>query len=301
MKAWLLSFFQTPAFEDDDDRRAAQLLRLVLAVCLLCIVGYLLVTLDNQLSWSRRAPLFGALAVALLCDRGLRRGYVRPQAWVIVVGLTALALVSQYTSGGLRAPATLTLFVSVVLAGQLLGWGGALIVAGIGSVGALIVFGLYAEHEVARPLIHTEGQYARALVIQLLGTGSLIAISAWSLSATMRRLRGEQAAYRALVEEAPDAMVSLDDRGRLTQVNRAHEKLVGRNRDSMLGTTFDGSDVAVPTEMLVEARRHYEDLLAGKSAPLFASKSRAPTAARCSPSRTHAACAVLTARRAWTW
>ena len=34
MKAWLASFIQTPAFEDDDERRAAQLLRLVLAVCL---------------------------------------------------------------------------------------------------------------------------------------------------------------------------------------------------------------------------------------------------------------------------
>ena len=44
MKAWLLSFVQTPAFEDDDDRRAAQLLRLVLSVCLVCILGYALAT-----------------------------------------------------------------------------------------------------------------------------------------------------------------------------------------------------------------------------------------------------------------
>jgi hypothetical protein len=51
MKAWLSSFVQTPAFEDDDDRRAAQLLRLVLAVCLLCIIGYGLATLDTHLPW----------------------------------------------------------------------------------------------------------------------------------------------------------------------------------------------------------------------------------------------------------
>ena len=270
MKAWLLSFIQTPAFEDDDDRRAAQLLRLVLAVCLLCIVGYALATLDNDLPLLRRAPLFGALGVALLCDWGLRRGHVRPQAWIIVVGLTALALFGQYTSGGLRAPATLTLFVSVVLAGQLLGWGGALIVAGIGSAGALFVFGLYKEHEVVRPLIHTEGQYARGLVIQLMGTGSLIAISAWSLSATMRRLRREQAALRDLVEEAPDAMVSLDANGRLIQVNRAHEKLVGRARETMLGEKFDGNDQqALRSEAMAQAREHYSALKAGQDAPLF--------------------------------
>jgi len=269
MKAWLLSFIQTPAFEDDDDRRAAQLLRLVLAVCILCIVGYGLLTADETLPWARRLPLLGALGVALLCERGLRRGYVRPQAWVIVVGLTALSLVSQYTSGGLRAPATLTLFVTVVLAGQLLGWGGALIIAGIGSLGALYVFGLYRSHAVMRPLIHSDGQYARALVIQLLGTGSLIAISAWSLSATMRRLRREQAAYRDLVEEAPDSMVSLDQEGRLIQVNRAHEKLVGRPREQQLGEMFDGSKGAMTAEAQAKARLRFDAIRAGEPAPLF--------------------------------
>ncbi|MES1186922.1 MAG: ATP-binding protein [Myxococcales bacterium] len=280
MKAWFLSFIQTPAFEDDDDRRAAQLLRLVLAVCLLCIVGYGLATVDESLPWSRRLPLLGALLVALLCDWGLRRGHVRPQAWVIVVGLTALSLASQVTSGGLRTPASLTLFVSVVLAGQLLGWGGALIVAGIGSVGALFVFSLFHTHQVVRPLIHTDGQYARALVIQLLGTGSLIAISAWSLSATMRRLRREQAAFRDLVEGAPDSMVSLDHDGRLIQVNRAHEKLVGRPRAEQLGTKFDGNAGALTDEALAEARARYDDLKAGKATPLFRFELTRPDGSR---------------------
>ncbi len=269
MRAWLLSFVQTPAFEDDDDRRAAQLLRLVLGVCLLCIVGYGLATLDRRFSWSMRAPLLGALAVTVLCERGLRRGYVRPQAWTIVVGLTALSLASQITSGGLRAPATLTLFVAVVLAGQLLGWGGALIVAGIGSLGTLGVFELYRTGQVTRPLLHSEGQYARALVVQLLGTGSLIAITAWRLSATMQRLRREQAAFRDLVEEAPDAMASLDAEGRLIRVNRAHEKLLGRPRAELLGRRFDGTDVLLDPEGAAVARERYEALKSGKVMSLF--------------------------------
>ena len=280
MKAWLSSFVQTPAFEDDDDRRAAQLLRLVLAVCLLCIVGYGLATIDTHLPWVRRLPLLGALLVALACDWGLRRGYVRPQAWVIVVGLTALALFSQVTSGGLRAPASLTLFVAVVLAGQLLGWGGALIVAAIGCVGTLGVFWLYFSGRVEQRLLHSEGQYARALVIQLLGTGSLIAISAWSLSATMRRLRREQAAFRALVEEAPDAMVSLDQEGRLIQVNRAHELLVGYSREQMLGTKFDSSESSLNPGALAKARQHYDSLKAGKGAPLFRFELTRPDGSR---------------------
>jgi two-component system, cell cycle sensor histidine kinase and response regulator CckA len=280
MKAWFLSFIRTPAFEDDDDRRAAQLLRLVLAVCLVSIVGYALATIDNHLTWSRRLPLFCALGVALLCDWGLGRGYVRPQAWVMVVGLTGLALSGQVTSGGLRAPATLTLFVAVVLAGQLLGWGGALIVACIGGVGTLIVSGLYRSGAIARPLLHSEGQYARALVVQLLGTGGLIAISAWSLSATMRRLRREQAAFRDLIEQAPDAMASLDDAGRIIQVNRAHEKLVGRGRDSILGEMYDADAKAIDPETRVVARERYKALKSGKLSTLFRFELTRPDGSR---------------------
>jgi two-component system cell cycle sensor histidine kinase/response regulator CckA len=269
MKGWLSSFFQTPAFEDDDDRRAAQLLRLVLAVCIVGIVGYGIATLDVELPWTRRLPTLGVFVVALLCERGLRRGYVRPQAWVIVVGLTALALVSQVTSGGLRAPATLTLFVAVVLAGQLLGWGGALIVAGISSAGTLGVYALYESGRIARPLVHSDAQYARALAVQLMGAGGLIAITAWSLSSTMRRLRREQAAFRDLVEEAPDAMVSLDEHGHIAQVNRAHEKLVGRPRERVLGKKFDADEQALSPDDLAKARVRYAALRAGEAAALF--------------------------------
>jgi PAS domain S-box-containing protein len=269
MKAWLASFIQTPAFEDDDDRRAAQLMRLVLAVCLVCILGYWAATLDSELPFLRRLPLFISLGVTLACDWGLRRGYVRPQAWVIVVGLTALSITSQVTSGGVRAPATLTLFVAVVLAGQLLGWGGALIVAAISSAGTLLVYELYATGTVQRPLLHSDGQYARALVIQLMGSGTLIAIAAWSLSATMQRLRREEAAFRDLVEEAPDAMVSLDDAGRLSKMNRAHEKFTGRSREQLLGKSFDAIQGALTPEAAAQARQHYADLIAGGAARLF--------------------------------
>jgi PAS domain S-box-containing protein len=280
VKAWLASFIQTPAFEDDDDRRAAQLLRLVLVVCLLGIAFYLLATLDSHLPWLQRLPLFAALIVALACEYGLRRGYVRPQAWVLVVGLTALALYGQVTSGGLRAPASLSLFVAVVLAGQLLGWGGALIVAGIGAVGTSLVFGLYSSGRLSSSLIHSEGQYARGLVVQLLGAGALIAISAWSLSATLRRLRREQAAYRDLVEDAPDALVSLDEQGRMIQVNRAHEKLTGRSREQLLGRKFDGVDGTLNAEDLEEAREHYATLKAGHQIPLFRFELTRPDGSR---------------------
>jgi two-component system, cell cycle sensor histidine kinase and response regulator CckA len=258
--------FRMPRFEDDDDRRAAQLLRLVLWVCLAAIVGY--GALNWDLPFSRRWPLFVALATTLLCDWGLRRGYVRPQSWVLVISLTAVSLLSQVSSGGPRAPATLTLFVAVILAGQLLGWVGALFVAAVGSAGVLLLSWLIADGKLISPLLHSEQQYGRAVIVQLLGSGGLMGISAWSLAESLRRLRGEQAAFRDMVEGAPDGIVSLDAEGRVLSVNATHERLTGRPRSELIGKGFD-EFAGVEPATLARARELFQALIAGESVPLF--------------------------------
>jgi PAS domain S-box-containing protein len=84
----------------------------------------------------------------------------------------------------------------------------------------------------------------------------------------MRRLRNEQAAYRDLVEQAPDAMVSLDEQGRVIQVNRAHEKLLGRSRESLLGTSFDDSPTLLDAVTLAKVRERYRAIMAGEPSTL---------------------------------
>lgn len=46
----------------------------------------------------------------------------------------------------------------------------------------------------------------------------------------------ELARYRALLDASPDALVAVDNAGRITEVNAAMESLTGRARDELLGT-----------------------------------------------------------------
>ncbi len=254
-----------PRFEDDDDRRAAQLLRLVLLVCLVGMLGYGALTWDMDV---QRWPLLLAIGGTLICDWGLRRGHVKPQAWVLVIGLAALSLWGQASSGGVRAPATLTLFVTVILAGQLLGWPGAVIMAALSSAGFMVVTWLVAHGMLPKTLLHSDAQYADAVLVHLFGCGGLMGISAWSLSESLRRLRREQAAYRDLVEGAPDGIVSLDAEGRILSVNAAHERLGGRNREQLVGQGFSEFEGMSP-EDLRDAELLFRSLMQGGDPHLF--------------------------------
>jgi two-component system NtrC family sensor kinase len=81
--------------------------------------------------------------------------------------------------------------------------------------------------------------------------------------------------YTRLVESAADAIVTVDDHGRLTSVNQALERATGRLRSSLLGlpfvSLFDGRDEALARELLTAtldgARRKAEVRYRSAAAP----------------------------------
>jgi PAS domain S-box-containing protein len=77
--------------------------------------------------------------------------------------------------------------------------------------------------------------------------------------------RESQERYRLLVENAPDAIVSLDKEGCFTSINPFCEKLTGWARDEWMGRPFLP---LIHADDLPEAKRSFADAVAGKKIPM---------------------------------
>ena len=76
-------------------------------------------------------------------------------------------------------------------------------------------------------------------------TGTLLAQS-MVLGRSFRRLRDSELHYRALMDQATDAIVVTDSAGRILETNRRGEMLLGATRESLVGKSF--AEMLVPSE-----------------------------------------------------
>ena len=225
--------FRPPAFADEQDRRAAALANAVLWVSAAGPLVYLL-----TLRYMRRpslldvTPLLVAIAVPLVGVWALHRGWLRATTRLLVATFIVVPVWGSLDSGGVRAPALTTIFLAVALAGQLLGVRAALLTA---AAGALAVVGLVALASVgALPplaIVHSDRTHAASLLVQLIALGAFAAFAARLVQKMLVHLRNEQEALRVAnryigesLEASPDAIVSTDLDGVITQSNRAHER-----------------------------------------------------------------------------
>ncbi|HLX07803.1 MAG TPA: response regulator [Thermoanaerobaculia bacterium] len=79
-----------------------------------------------------------------------------------------------------------------------------------------------------------------------------------ALGQSLNRLAASEERYRALMEQANDAIVILDSRHRILELNRAGLRLVGRSRQEIVGRPYD--DFVAPEER-EESRRSFEVLV----------------------------------------
>ncbi len=235
MPGWLSRLLQAPRFEEDDDRRRARLAHSTLLILLMVVVGYSLLTIASPIPLSRRWPLPAMFGVLLFALRALRRGYVRSVSVVLVTMVLAAAAQGMLTSGGARAPATLTLFLAIVLAGQLGDWLSALVVT---LISGLLVWGVTWANEtglIVTPVVHGDVGYARGVLATMVGLGTLVALASRASRATLTRLRQEQQAVERLVEEAPDGILTVDLGGQILHANRVYARMVGLPIEQLVG------------------------------------------------------------------
>jgi PAS domain S-box-containing protein len=75
-----------------------------------------------------------------------------------------------------------------------------------------------------------------------------------ALGQSLNRLAASEERYRALMEQANDAILILDAQGRILETNRAGLGLLGRPRDEIVGRLYD--DFVVPEELQDSRRLH---------------------------------------------
>ena len=91
--------------------------------------------------------------------------------------------------------------------------------------------------------------FARSLALQF---GQTVA-----LGQSLKRMAASEGRYRALMEQAQDAIVIMDGEGRLLEVNEATERLLGMTRDRIVGQPYEDFVVPEEREDVLRARKRF--------------------------------------------
>ncbi len=254
MLSRVAGLLRPPEFEDDDRRRAAEILHVVLWVFLGGALLYTAATLDLAVPLRWRIPLFALPAVFAGGLAAVRKGRIRPTALGLVGLLFALGLFGMLSGGGVRAPGFGVLFVGAILAGQVLDWRSAALVAAVSTAIPLGVHGAVAAGLLGPPrFVHPEAAWVMGMTTCLAVSGLLAAFGSRRAHAMLRRVRSEQRTRFAAVERfaefvrlAPDGIVTVDAEGRIAEANPAQGRILGLPRERIVGRHF--RDFLAPDE-----------------------------------------------------
>jgi len=203
-----------------------------------------------------------------------RQSSVSVGALIVLVTGVGLIVVPAYYQGGASAIFTIWFLLVPLLAGLLLGPRPALLA---GAVGATVMTGFY--------LLETNGRLPTNLprmdpfmawlnlVMGIAFSAAVGAVSARTLLASAERRRAARLAedaktraleeshdrYRASVEAALDAIVTIDQNGRIVEFNPAAEQMFGRTRAETLGSPLAQS--LIPERMRDAYRRSFRRYL----------------------------------------
>jgi PAS domain S-box-containing protein len=79
----------------------------------------------------------------------------------------------------------------------------------------------------------------RSALREIDALGRTLSRTGYELRQSLQRVRDSEQRFRALAESAPDAIISLDQHGRIDQFNAAAERLFGYSAEEMIGQTLE--------------------------------------------------------------
>jgi two-component system cell cycle sensor histidine kinase/response regulator CckA len=254
--------------EDPAERLSARLVMAIVDLILVATLAFAALALAGPVSAPSMYRMTLPVGVVLLY--GLRRlvqaGNVRLAAMVLCAG-GWLVIAADLPLHGPHTVALGGFLLMVVIAGFTLGPIAALSLA-MATVVLLAVLMLGVGHS---PAFVTPGPWTRWLhyTTQLTLGSVLIAWWAQGMRRLVRQLRDSEARHAQLLEDSPDATISLDRNGIITFWNTAAEQMLGYPRNAFLGRRWD----TLPTlsqkpDQLDRARTSLGLALDGKATPV---------------------------------
>jgi two-component system cell cycle sensor histidine kinase/response regulator CckA len=209
------------------------------------------------------------LGVVLLYGlrRLVRSGHVRPAATILCVG-GWLIIATDLQLHGPHTVAVGAFLLMIVIGGLTLGPVAALSLATV-TVAALAAVMFQQGHNPQAFVMPSPWTRWLHYSTQLLLVSVLVAWWAQGMRRLVRQLRESEARHAQLLEDTPDATVSVDLQGVITFWNGAAEKMLGYPRSTFIGRRWD----TVPTvprdiDHVDRARASLSNAMAGTNGPV---------------------------------
>jgi PAS domain S-box-containing protein len=232
----LASFTSPPRFPDREHTRRAEIIhRVVLYSLAISALGIATLPL---LSWNR-APVLASYAFFVASTLAThvfnRRGALVWSVGSIVLGIFCATTFSVAAHGGVYSMPMLAYPILIFGAGLIASGRAALIATAASSIAILAV--ALAQQRGWLPQAPETAPLDAWIWFTLMGISALAV-----LNVALRDIHGSsedtersERQLRESIEQSPDGIISLDDRYRVTSVNRAAEAILGRARYDLIG------------------------------------------------------------------
>ncbi|HVF26035.1 MAG TPA: PAS domain S-box protein [Anaerolineales bacterium] len=193
----IVHFLSPPVFADDEEK--TQTANLLHVITISSLFGALLYGLFAP---SGRLPYIGlAIGVVLTVWLVMRRGYVNAASIAMVTGISAVLVISIFTGGGVRSPAYSGFFVTILLAGLLVGWKAALSVAMFSILYGVILLQADALSLLPEPFRYSSNAYLIINSVLFTMTGAIFILSLRIVNNALRRASSELAERKRIEDD----------------------------------------------------------------------------------------------------
>ena len=257
-----------PVFENDEEKtRIASVLNAILLVYLVIALLSALFALPA----SDIGFLVGTLSILVMAGLTfgplflMRRGRVRLAAGIFVSTMWILCTGVIFVSGGVFSPMTAGYIVVAIMAALLLGGGAAFTVSGLSIVVSIVAFYLESNGSMPPTLAPASPIFGVSIVIgSIIPATALVYLATRSIQDALAQARSNErtlveraqeiAVFRALAENAADAILMSTLEGEITYANRAGYEIFGYDHEELEMVGMTTSEL-VPREEAERANR----------------------------------------------